>query len=88
MYGEHFLSSGLLDIWGNTPASVCTSNTDYGCQRQGTGTNYINPIQSARLRTVNSFNFRYGRVEVEAKMPKGDWLWPGESLGTELRFSA
>lgn len=80
VYGESFLSSGLLDIWGNTPASVCTSNADYGCFRQGTGTNYINPIQSARLRTVHSFNFRYGRVEVEAKMPKGDWLWPGKSL--------
>jgi len=31
---------------------------------------------SARLRTVNSFSFKYGRVEVTAKMPKGDWIWP------------
>ena len=31
---------------------------------------------SARLRTVNSFSFRYGRVEVRAKIPSGDWLWP------------
>jgi len=29
-----------------------------------------------RIRTVNSFNFKYGRVDVEAKMPTGDWLWP------------
>ena len=36
----------------------------------------MNPIQSARLRTAKSFSFRYGRLEVEAKMPKGDWLWP------------
>lgn len=77
VYGEAFLSSGMLDIWGNTPASVCTSNADYGCFRQGTGTNYLNPLQSARLRTVHSFNFKYGRVEAEAKLPKGDWLWPG-----------
>jgi beta-glucanase (GH16 family) len=36
----------------------------------------INPIRSARLRSVNSFSFQYGRVEVKAKLPKGDWLWP------------
>lgn len=31
---------------------------------------------SSRLRTVDSFNFRYGRVEVTAQIPKGDWIWP------------
>lgn len=35
-----------------------------------------NPIQSARVRTAQSFTFKYGRVEVRAKMPRGDWLWP------------
>lgn len=28
------------------------------------------------MRTVNSFAFRYGRVEVNARLPAGDWLWP------------
>ena len=28
------------------------------------------------MRTVNSFNFTYGRVEVTAQLPKGDWIWP------------
>ena len=36
----------------------------------------INPIRSARLRSVKSFSFQYGRVEIKAKLPKGDWLWP------------
>ena len=36
----------------------------------------MNPVQSARLRTAETFAFKYGRVEVSAKMPKGDWLWP------------
>lgn len=31
----------------------------------------INPVQSARLRTTGTFNFKYGRLEVEAKLPKG-----------------
>jgi len=35
-----------------------------------------NPIRSARIRTVNSFSFKYGRVEVKAKLPRGDWIWP------------
>lgn len=35
----------------------------------------INPIQSARIRTLKSFSFVYGTVEVRAKMPRGDWLW-------------
>jgi len=38
--------------------------------------NIINPIRSARIRTVESFAFKYGRVEVSAKTPAGDWLWP------------
>ena len=36
----------------------------------------LNPIRSARLRTADSFSFKYGRVEVKAKVPRGDWLWP------------
>lgn len=34
------------------------------------------PIQSARIRTISSFSFLYGRVEVRAKLPRGDWIWP------------
>ena len=49
----------------------------WGCERQGTASNYINPIQSARLRSVGSFNFRYGKIEIDAKLPQGDWIWPG-----------
>ncbi|KAH7886769.1 glycoside hydrolase family 16 protein [Phlebopus sp. FC_14] len=40
-----------------------------------TGT-VINPVQSARISTKNSASIRYGRVEVRAKLPRGDWLWP------------
>lgn len=31
---------------------------------------------SARLRSVKSFSFAYGRLEIKAKLPKGDWIWP------------
>ena len=69
--------SGSVNIWGGSPADVCTSNAFYGCERSAAASgNYINPIRSARLRTAKSFSLKYGRVEVRAKLPKGDWLWP------------
>ena len=66
-----------LNVWGSSPADYCTQNEFYGCERtSGAGGNYLNPIKSARLRTAESFFFRYGKVEVKAKLPRGDWLWP------------
>ena len=64
------------DIWGGSPADQCTGNNFYGCDRVSDGNHYINPVMSGKLTTVNSFSFKYGRVEVRAKLPKGDWLWP------------
>ena len=68
-----------FNIWGGSPADLCTQNQFYGCERvagPGNEWRYLNPIKSARLRTAESFNFKYGRVEVKAKLPIGDWLWP------------
>ena len=31
---------------------------------------------SARLSTKDSVSIAYGKVEVRAKLPRGDWLWP------------
>jgi hypothetical protein len=36
----------------------------------------INPVRSARLTTAGRKSITYGRVEVVAKLPAGDWLWP------------
>ena len=63
-------------MWGGSPADLCTSNQFWGCARTGNSSNYINPIMSARVRTAESFSFTYGRVEVRAQLPKGDWIWP------------
>ncbi len=67
-----------MDIWGQHPADVCTANAFKGCERTSNsaqGGSYINPIVSARIRTAESFSFTYGKVEVRAKLPRGDWLW-------------
>lgn len=85
--GEDFLYSGTLSLWGGAPADECTNNANYGCERTGNAQNILNPVKSARLRTVNSFSFKYGRVETRAKMPTGDWLWPGKSLDLQKFYS-
>lgn len=38
--------------------------------------NVLNPVKTARIGSRESFSFKYGRVEVRAKLPSGDWLWP------------
>lgn len=66
-----------MNLWGSNPSDQCTGNAYYGCQRTGGGGgNILNPIQSARIRSSDSFSFRYGRVEIKAKLPRGDWIWP------------
>ncbi|KAJ7510963.1 glycoside hydrolase family 16 protein [Mycena galericulata] len=34
------------------------------------------PVMSARISTRRSASLKFGRVEVVAKIPTGDWLWP------------
>ncbi|KAI8973645.1 concanavalin A-like lectin/glucanase domain-containing protein [Mycotypha africana] len=70
---------GKITLWSGQPSEDCTDNSNYGCDRSSGAVadgNYLNPIQSARIRTIDSVSLRYGRVEVRARMPIGDWLWP------------
>lgn len=53
------------DVWSNCVAVTNTTN----------GT-IVNPVKSARLSTKAGAKIQYGRVEVEAQIPDGDWLWP------------
>ena len=75
--GHDKMWSGDMNIWGDAPADLCTSNAFWGCERNAAASgNVINPVRSAKIRTVNSFWYRYGRIEIKAKLPNGDWLWP------------
>ncbi|KAF3916831.1 Beta-glucanase [Dactylellina cionopaga] len=44
----------------------------------------IPPVRSARLSTEGKHSIRYGRVEVVAKMGKGDWFWPAIWMMPEM----
>ncbi|PVH81977.1 glycoside hydrolase family 16 protein [Cadophora sp. DSE1049] len=61
-----------------TADGTCTSDVWSDCWASTNSTNHtiINPIRSGRINTKASASIRYGRVEVVAKMPTGDWLWP------------
>lgn len=61
-----------------TQLGICTSDMWYNCVATTNTTNgtIINPVKSGRINTKNGANIKYGRVEVVAKMPQGDWLWP------------
>jgi beta-glucanase (GH16 family) len=61
---------------GNIKLEGCTDPPGQDCERQGYYPYILPPAYSARLRTAGSFSFRYGRVQVRARMPAGDWTWP------------
>jgi beta-glucanase (GH16 family) len=70
-FGQSMVNGGTLDL-----GKKCTSNFPYGCSKISDGQTIINPITSAKLSTINSVSINRGRVEVVAKLPTGDWLWP------------
>jgi beta-glucanase (GH16 family) len=61
-----------------TAMGTCTSTDVNQCVAisNSTAQTVINPVQSARLTTKGSRSIRYGKIEVVAKLPLGDWLWP------------
>lgn len=65
-----------------TADGTCTSTNVSQCVAISNSSRLtvINPVQSARLITKNSVNIQYGKVEVVAKFPTGDWMWPKISL--------
>lgn len=70
--GAHNLEHGYIKLDG------CTDHDPNACHKQAQPNRIINPIRSARLNTDGTFSFKFGRVEVIAKTPTGDWLWPGK----------
>lgn len=74
-FNERFLTKGKAVI----PSGQCTRSDNYGCTRDARY-GLLNPIRSASIRTMKSFSFKYGTVEVRAKMAAGDWLTSTISL--------
>lgn len=60
----------------NTCTASVRSNSSCAVTSNSTTGVILPPIQSARLMTNFSRTIKFGRVEVKARMPTGDWLWP------------
>nr|AIY63536.1 endo-1,3-beta-D-glucanase isoform 2 [Lambis sp. AAB-2014] len=69
-FGNDIMNHGTIDarqLWGDCiPAYGDNTCVTHGHDNR--------PIMSALLRS--SAHIRYGRVEVQARLPIGDWLWP------------
>lgn len=71
LFDDNFVKRGSLEL------ESCTGLLhSEECRRQGATYNIIPPIESSRLTTKESFSFKYGIIQVRAKMPRGDWIVP------------
>ncbi|CAH0584501.1 unnamed protein product [Chrysodeixis includens] len=71
IYGENFVRQ-TLDI--NARCTGVIGTTD--CAREASGAQILPPIVSAKITTKNTFAFKFGKIEVRAKLPLGDWIYP------------
>lgn len=59
---------------------TCTGTTVQACIAATNTTSgnvtIVPPTKSGRINTKKGATIKYGRVEVTAKLPQGDWLWP------------
>ncbi|KAJ0178106.1 hypothetical protein K1T71_005929 [Dendrolimus kikuchii] len=61
--------------------SRCTGRMELmECSRTASGAYILPPVMTASLNTRNKFNFKFGKVEVRAKLPSGNWLLPEINL--------
>jgi len=61
-----------------TSAGTCSSSllTDCVTKTNTTTGEIVQPVKSGRLNTKKGATIKYGRVQVTARLPVGDWLWP------------
>ncbi|CAK9833822.1 Beta-1,3-glucan-binding protein 1 [Anthophora retusa] len=81
-YGEEFIGDGTLTL------ERCTGNigtTD--CKRTGLGAQILPPIISGRVNSQPSFTFLYGHVQIRAKLPRGDWIYPLITLEAREKYT-
>ena len=73
-----FQDEKLINTNYNLTLTDCTGSTFYDCNAVTNTTNgtIIPPVKSGRINTKKGATIKYGRVEVTATLPEGDWLWP------------
>lgn len=70
-WDENYLHTGVMDM--NQLYGKCTESGAYGCNREGKN-GLLPPVMSGKVKSKPTITFGY--VEVRARIPKGDFLWP------------
>lgn len=83
---QQILNGYTLNLTKSGGDGTCTSDDYKQCSVKSNETTgeIIPPVRSARLSTKGKKFIKYGRVEVVAKMPAGDWLWPAVWYDVQL----
>lgn len=67
--------NAIVDL---TADGTCSSSDPMNCVSitNLTSGTIMQPVKSGRINTRNGATIKYGRVQVTARLPLGDWLWP------------
>ncbi|XP_055845362.1 gram-negative bacteria-binding protein 3 [Episyrphus balteatus] len=71
VYGDNFLRREF-NLGTNCTGIIDTED----CSRAARTYDILPPFISSQFSTKNSFTFKYGRVEIRAKMPNAPWVFP------------
>ncbi|XP_068618307.1 beta-1,3-glucan-binding protein-like [Battus philenor] len=65
-----------LDLTNTCTGQIGTTE----CSQVASGALILPPVITGKITTRNKFNFKFGRVEIRAKLPSGSWLLPEITL--------
>ncbi|XP_076302470.1 beta-1,3-glucan-binding protein 1-like [Lasioglossum baleicum] len=82
-FGQDFARTGNLAL------KKCTGVAGgRDCYQSARGAYILPPVISGRLNTKSSFAFQYGHIQIRAKLPHGDWLYPLMTLESMDKYTA
>ncbi|GLV44857.1 Gram-negative bacteria binding protein 3 [Carabus blaptoides fortunei] len=70
-FGENFINE-QVNLGRNCTGIPGTPD----CDKKAETYQILPPIISGRVKTKDTFAFRYGKVDIRAKLPKGNWIYP------------
>ncbi|XP_067003425.2 beta-1,3-glucan-binding protein [Anabrus simplex] len=79
---QRFSQTGRVDL----RKKGCTGESQEECQQSASAFNILPPVLSARIKSTQSFSFKYGEIEIRAKLPDGNWLYPQIWLEPQEKF--
>ncbi|XP_060535348.1 beta-1,3-glucan-binding protein [Cylas formicarius] len=80
IHGENYVGTSSGYDFGDRCTGVKGSPE---CYQRPEAWFIIPPVTSAQITTKGKFHFKYGRVEIRAKLPKGDWIYPELYLNSQ-----